>query len=673
MRERSSSPRERGRTEHPTTGINNAQDHLASAAAVLGGERVPWGMLPSMMAALMQMSGANGPYQNQRDEQEIRELKDDVRRLRRQRNEGEKKTAEAQKESEEVKRKADELKSKVHYLEHKVEYLRRELVRRHRDRSPAGEMDKTQEASRMQLIDVITKYELRHGLADTVKGSKANDTPSESLRRMDVCEDPKTAGPTVVVDGDTRGTKRSLEERIKGSKSMRLVSRLDPPAAPRAMRTHEVGMTPRSHTVNMDVPATALAIANRLVPMMDEHGERIIPAGPMQGFRIIYGIVIDLLRSLPKRPPTAGMINPLTGRPWTEHELVEYPFGIPGWDSNASLGMGKQSWPVRRVNLQRLQELDRSHELVKLPKITAEEGVPPWRFPATPAEADHLRDVALAPCNLMALEFWGRFLQHCYSTERTVRNALQSYVATLKFQRPSWAPYKRSGNSAAKQERKILRRKERVEEGRTNTEAGGTTVPVQFGSTTGEEVSGATMAEEEPPQEATTPPNAMRVRAVPEREGLWAGSVQSKQWTTYLNAHPEVIVPGITRTTDGLVKSELAVRGMLRVGQLGCEDASGRLTIAFVTEVARFIGEQSYQFSPSQLMNGLVMMDPADMTSERIQAHLRLLTGDTSEHPIISEADSRDYDGIVEWLSVVDPEPEPAVSDGEDDAMDMRG
>lgn len=657
-RGRSCSPKNKGRISRHGGGPYDPQDHMANAAAVLGGEGAPWGLLPTVMAAVMQMTGVNG--------QETAELKDDVRRLRKQRNEEEDKAEAAKEECDEARRELATVQETVTYFKYKTEFLRRELAKRRRERSPAGELDETKAISQERLIDVISRYERQN--------VPRNDEPggNQTSGMMDVSEDPKkqVSATTEATQADGVEGRKTLVDRIsEKAQARRLATRIEPPSAPKAMRERKTPIiTTRGITWNIDVPASAAAIAKHLVPRFDARGERIIPRGPMKGLGLMYGIGLDFSRPLPGSPPSLTKRNPLTGKRWSEQELDKFPEGIPGWTSDVTTEMLPYTAPIRHINMRRLEELDRSLTLVTLPRITAEDGVPPWRFPATPAEADHLRDVAIAPCNLLALEFWGKFMQQCYTTSSKDRNALQVYVATQKFQRPSWAPFRRTTASPAKQERKIKRRKERQAEMAEKGESvsAGNTATVQFGSTSSEPMK-PTMETREAKVDAVKD-----TRGAQSREGLWAGSAQTDQWIQHLNANTSVLIPGIVRGTDGAVKDRSAVRGMLRVAQLGCEDASGALTVIFISEVARFISEQSYHFTPAQLLHGLVIMDPADMTSERIQSHLKLIASDTTDHSRDSLADGADYKGVVDWLAVVDPEPEPAVS-GDEDEMDIGG
>ncbi|KAI0742173.1 hypothetical protein BC629DRAFT_1445623 [Irpex lacteus] len=574
------------------------------------------------MAAMMQLAGTPKREEN-RESKEMAELKDDVRRLRRQRNDEERNTKNAREECELKERTVQRLTSQTEYLAHKVELLRRELVVRKRARSPTGEVDELRRVSQATLLDVVSKYETGHA-----PGVQSRETETKTA----------TAGKVEATQQRTQKDLRPLEERIGGPKGNA--------TTPLANRMGHTTAGPRGQ-VNVDVPASVMAILNYLVPMVDDKGELIVPTQPMHGFRILYGIAIDMSKALPLAAPTLMMVNPITGRRWTKEELKAYAKGVPGWTSDLKTMSAKDVAPVFNVNMLRLRGLDRSRTVVGLPTITNAGSSPPWRFPVTPAEADHLRDAAMAPCNLLALEFWGQFVNECNTTPVGQRNALQTYVTAQTHQRPLWAPFKRSTPNAARHERKLRRRKEKAATNPVGVTTGAT--PVLFGTAT-------TQGNAVKPVDAA-PDAVMADSTGDEASGLRSGSTNVHRWAEHLANHPEVQVPGIHRHSDGRVSDLSALRGALRVVRLACDSEDGAFTILILQEVARYMHETNYHFRPSQLLSRPLITTAEGMNVHHIWERLGALRNDETSRDIDADADGDDYRGIMDWLEAVDPSP----------------
>lgn len=609
-------------------------------------------MLPTMVAAMAaSMKGVEDARGSKEQEKIIEELSSDVRRLRRQRNEEENTSKRLREDREKLRETLDDLKNKSTYFELKTEFLRRVLVSRQRDRSPAGEKGEYRNMPQGQLLDAITKYEVDHNLTGWINGP-TGETKKEKRRE---------------------GENKSLAERLGTRMKVRtLAARINPPGP----GTDNVPTEPLAAKLNIDIPATAVAVSNNLVPATDALGNRITPKTPVQGFRIVYGVVVDMSRPLPATAPTEESIHPLTWYAWTKQELDEYPYGIPGWVKEPNVTVGMELAPVKHYQRRRLQLLDKSYTMVGLPKITNRTDGPMWRYPYTEEEADHLRQVAHQPCNLIAYEFWGQYLNECATVPKNQRTALQGYVAQQKNPRPSWAPYRRNPYNPAKQERKLARRRERAEAAsHTTTITEGDHHPppaVQFGSIDSQE--GARIMNNYGESPVTIRDNRSTTNPKPPKaRGLWAGSEYTNEWISYLNINPDIEIPGILRDNDGLVASHSAVRGMLRVAQLGYEDESGQYTLQFIREVTRFITETSVHFRPSQLMNGLSITDIEDMTTEKIREHLKMIKDDMAEYPVMLEEDGVDQVGVMDWLAVVDPIPTAGrTADDEDEDMGVN-
>ena len=325
-------------------------------------------------------------------------------------------------------------------------------------------------------------------------------------------------------------------------------------------------------------------------------------------------------------------INPMTGYHWTKQELTEYPHGVPGWSSSISEGMPPTRAPVRHIDMERVKAMDQSMAMVCLGHITDGLDGPPWRYPVNKAEADHLYDVAQIPCNLLALEFWRKYTNDCSNTPKNQRTELQAYITAQSRPRPSWAPFRRRVESAEQHNRKIARRRDKALPAHTTSENNdnqSSKVPLQFGSTM-DHGSNPPMGEHSSAK-AGKPSDLPSTTTNTPRVGLYAGSDHLSKWVDYLNIHTEIVLPGIPRGDDGSITNRLALRGMLQIAKIGCDDETGQPTIMFIREVARYITDTPYHFRPSQLLQGVLLADVSDMTPEKIREHLDFVSSDVCQ------------------------------------------
>ncbi|KAI0763261.1 hypothetical protein BC629DRAFT_1597034 [Irpex lacteus] len=203
-----------------------------------------------------------------------------------------------------------------------------------------------------------------------------------------------------------------------------------------------------------------------LIPMFDRLGNRIIIAGPHVGIRIYRGIVINCQEPLPAEPPDVTKINPVTGVNWVLPDLEAYPHGLPGYPSHWPVGRmtaperygwivgtgttrvnatGPDRAPLPTPNYRVMEIHDHSREqLYWLPNNpdmgTVSER--PWKWPRNAAEVRRLREVAGEPCNLLALNFWGRYVDYCNKVEKSQRSEAEREATASTPPRPIWAPVK---------------------------------------------------------------------------------------------------------------------------------------------------------------------------------------------------------------------------------------
>ena len=102
------------------------------------------------------------------------------------------------------------------------------------------------------------------------------------------------------------------------------------------------------------------------------------------------------------------------------------------------------------------------------------------------------------------------------------------------------------------------------------------------------------------------------------------------------------------------------------MAKIGCDDESGQPTLSFIREVVNYMRETSYHFRPSQLLGGVLITDATDMTADKIREHLELVSTDACQFPVDPDEDGDDFNGVTEWLSLVDPVPAGDVSMNED-------
>lgn len=206
-------------------------------------------------------------------------------------------------------------------------------------------------------------------------------------------------------------------------------------------------------------------------------GRRVIIDRPQQGYRIVYGMVINAAEPLPSEQPTETMINPITGTNWTPQELEEYPFGIPGYPAHWAEGriteaeragwavgtgtvtlnaVGPDRAPAPRANDRVLAILDQSRTLLAwLPNNLANTDLH-WVFPRTVDEMRRLRAVAHEACNLEAFNFWGKYINHCNRLSPDQRGDTEREATRDSWVRPLWAPWKKPNE--AQRARKKLRK-----------------------------------------------------------------------------------------------------------------------------------------------------------------------------------------------------------------------
>lgn len=524
---------------------------------------------PSFIAATAQMLQGTNTKANcdchKKHEQTVRDLERELARAKQGKQDEESRRRELQDQTMQLRKTIENERNEIKYLEFKTELLRRELLARNRSRSRHRESSKHQKRLQADLENFVFRFELdRDHVDDDPKLSRSKAKTSNSQRKPTTTPTPKIVVNPKTDTNTTSDQGKSLEARIGRSPDKgTLADRIGPPTGPRADRRKEDrnAPPPAPTGVNNDVDVDAATVLHNLVPLFDSHGQRIIisRANPMTGYRMERGVVVDVSRPLPMEAPSTDKVNPLTGELWTEDEVDQYPEGIPGWSDNWN-GDGKRA--VTQVNHQRLRDMDRSRSMVGLPTITNRTDGPPWRFPATREEADHLREVVCTPGNLLALEFWGQFLNHCTSTHKAKRTAVQSYITARKWPRPSWAPFKRSVTNAERKGRKAGKLGDQTEEDASAT----TAMDLDTGVLTT-----ANHPVDTPTASTSASTNAKTIGNM----RLLADVEHLDDWADFLQANPSVTLPGVPRNSDGTVASRSALAGMLRVASLGYSDDTG--------------------------------------------------------------------------------------------------
>ena len=325
--------------------------------------------------------------------------------------------------------------------------------------------------------------------------------------------------------------------------------------------------------------------------------------GPLRrqydGFRVVYGRLLDLRRHFPAVPPTPYMINPLTGRAWTPQELRDYPLGYPGWPSNSPsgdvmteaerigfpVGTGVSSASGGRDAVQRSDRhlvslFDRTDTLLAWMRSDAPGNVDGYRWPANETEARRFRDIAHQACNFRANELWGKYRDVANKTPRALRSRALAFATDPTTMRPTWAEYRRTK----------ARRRDPGE------------VTLNYGSPP--RSTNAPLDEEHqagPVAPMTT--ESIDDHPVPSSAVLPPVDVDRvREWQEILRAYPELQLPGIMRAEDGTTNTAV-LRGLLQAATTGPvnTDPSGRAFVAYVNLLAEAL-RQVPNLTPNQLM-----------------------------------------------------------------------
>jgi hypothetical protein len=363
----------------------------------------------------------------------------------------------------------------LRYQEYKSELLRRELEKKGRARSSNRDSNRHQNIPEVELRRLVGNHEIFRNIYDKQSDDDIEDSMTKKerkkLRRKEREEEEReekelatlpaiqgaTPSRSATLEDRIRDTSRPLSERIQfgsvntpasqddvtmlsqddsnpapepsdarpgqpGTPSLQdridkgpLIDRLEgrpdrPEALPADQRERWYrrmeGWDPTRRPIGRQ------RLYREYIPMFDGHGRRIYLNGQQQGFRIVYGYIINALDPLPPRDPTPEMINPITGANWTEQELQEYPHGYPGYPEHwpegriseaeriglapgvgvpeGAVGQSRLSIPFPDSRSSAYRGQDHSRTRLRDLRPTAAGAEFRWQFPETVAEVQYL-------------------------------------------------------------------------------------------------------------------------------------------------------------------------------------------------------------------------------------------------------------------------------------------
>ncbi|KAI0088965.1 hypothetical protein BDY19DRAFT_993776 [Irpex rosettiformis] len=188
----------------------------------------------------------------------------------------------------------------------------------------------------------------------------------------------------------------------------------------------------------------------RVIPLNDTYPGR---------YRIVYGVVLDLGRPFPPKPPTRYSRNPITGYYWSQAELEAYPRGFPGFPAECppTWEAGQGGRRIIPYNHAVMDTMDNSTELMQRFENPGGVGAARWKAPTSPEEVQLLRDIATRAANSRALAHYGRLVDEAGRVGAANRSPAQQALVANRGDRPLWAEYKppksRGQKSRARQKR----------------------------------------------------------------------------------------------------------------------------------------------------------------------------------------------------------------------------
>jgi hypothetical protein len=572
-------------------------------------------------------------------------------------------------------------KKQLQYQEYKSEYLRRELEKRGRPRSLNRDTRKYETLPDRELRGLVGNHELFRNVYNV----QSDEDPEESmtkkerkrLRQKEREEEEReekefaaqqtaqeaTRGQNPSLGDRLRDPTRTLAERIQFGTTSNPSSQDDihmtsqdeyNPSAPEAsdelphIPLHDridrgplidrvEGGPTRPEQLPADQrerwfrrmegwdptrkPIARQRLYREYIPMFDNNHRRIYLNGQQQGFRIVYGYVINAMDPLPPRDPTREMINPITGVQWTEQELQEYPYGYPGYPEHwpegriskaerigfapgvgvaeGAVGPSRVTAPLPDGSSPVYRGQDHSRTRLRDLRTTAAGAEFLWQFPETIQEVQLLHEVAHDHCNLEAFEFWKRFVRHCNETPREQRTAAQLAATATSWPRPSWAPYRKptTARKRPKKGKMVDRTSTPVPADISTNHSSSRANPVAPEAQTVGQPTYARVNDAEPNSNVTairpsSPVSTTRPAFVNAVAGPSTLPVvhdtstntmdpsNDQNWLAFLNAHQEHNIIGIRREVHmGHVENTEALQGALIVAGWGPRDADGLGTI----------------------------------------------------------------------------------------------
>lgn len=267
---------------------------------------------------------------------EIARLRDDVRRLRRQRDDEQDEVDHLNKV---IQRQEDEIK----YLERKCEQLRRELITHGRARSPQGpDQRRFEDIDDAKLLNLVTEYEVERDIGtlntNATPASGTDDHAEGTTSLAQRISDQDNATNTSAIQGNGHHASTHLPQG--GHDATVTDANANAPLETRitntdtAMTIEDTGNAQPATLLNpalMNPSPATFSVADmwaQLVPERDMIGDVVVLDGTQTGYRMIYGLPVNAAGQLPDEPPTTGKIN-LTVDPTGTIEVPEGHSGIP--------------------------------------------------------------------------------------------------------------------------------------------------------------------------------------------------------------------------------------------------------------------------------------------------------------------------------------------------------
>lgn len=365
-----------------------------------------------------------------------------------------------------------------------------------------------------------------------------------------------------------------------------------------------------------------------------------------------HGVTLDMSLPFPSLRPTAQSVNPLTGVHWTSDELIQWPRGYPGLPSDVPFGTfqvvqqrtiaethglppplhgriggrvfsgggGPSVMPDANIgrtegSAQRQRIITRGMISTDAPDTSRTDleflwdtDTQTYRWPCTDEEVRRLREVRNSPGNLDAFNMVTGWLNLVNSTAPSKRSRLHQLLVSVQWKRPEWVPVK---------EQTLKRKRMQAERAKEVQQDGENGAPTPVSPLPRPPI----MLEEDVQRnihlEDTDDPMGMDLanptttpavsKTVAAAQG-WRRivhlanitPVQLEELQVALEAHPNLVIPGIVRGPTGRALNENALRGLHRITQTGPSEASLESAMAYASTVAALVIVEPHIELPGQ-------------------------------------------------------------------------